>query len=130
MRRSRGQVALTLAFTLLALNAWAQAVLALLRRSDDPPALTVLQTMIGVAGGAAARGSWTLERWTPAAAVLHALITAGMLVALEPLLDLDRDARGGLWLGAAAVLLFGLWAAWYLRRERTSRIAAPPDSGD
>lgn len=121
---------LTVIFTLLALNAWAQVVLVLLRRSDDPPALTALQAMIGVAGGAAAQGSWTLERWAPAAAVLHALSTAGMLVALEPLLDLARDARGGLWLGAAVALLFGIWAAWYLRRELARRIAAPPGTGD
>jgi len=118
VRRARGRIVLTVIFTLLALNAWAQVMLVLLGRSDDPPALTALQAMIGVAGGAAARGSWTLARWAPAAAVLHALSTAGMLVALEPLLDLGQDARGGLWLGATAILLYGLWAAWYLRHER------------
>jgi hypothetical protein len=39
-----------------------------------------------------------------------------MLLALDPLLDLGAEARGGLWIGAGGVLLFALAAAWYLRR--------------
>lgn len=52
----------------------------------------------------------------PAAALLHGLVTAGMLAALVPLLDLAPEVRGGILMGAAAVLLFGAAAAWYLRR--------------
>jgi hypothetical protein len=116
MRRTRARAALAVVFAVLALNAWVQVALALLGRSDDPLELRLLQTVVGLAAAAAAWGSWTGARWAPAAALLYGLVTAGMLVALVPLLDLGPDARGGLWTGAAAVLIFGLWAAWYLRR--------------
>jgi hypothetical protein len=39
-----------------------------------------------------------------------------MLLSLESVLGLEREARAGLWTGAAIVLAFDLWAAWYLRR--------------
>ena len=65
---------------------------------------------------AAAWGSWAAARWAPAAAAAYGVVTAGVLVALGRLLDLDAAARGGLWAGAAAVLAFGVASAWYLRR--------------
>lgn len=88
-----------------------------MRRSHDPPTLTALQALIGAAGTAAAWGSWAGTRWAAAAALLHGLVTAVMLAALTPLLDLDPDSSGGLLFGAAMVLLFGAGAAWYLRRD-------------
>jgi hypothetical protein len=109
-------VVLAVVFALFALNAWAQVALVPLGRTDDPPALTALQALVGAAGAAAAWGSWVGGRWAPVAAALYGLTTAAMLAALGPLLDLDPEARGGLWGGAAGVLLFGLAAAWYLRR--------------
>lgn len=115
--RPRGRVALAVVFALLALNALAQVALVPLGSSDDPPPLTALQALIAAAGGAAAWGSWTGARWAPAAALLYGVVTAGMLAALEPLLALDAEARGGLLTGAAAVLLLALSAAWYLRRR-------------
>jgi hypothetical protein len=118
MRRSPGTVVLAMAFTLFALNALAQVALALVGRSDDPAALSLMQMAIGLTSLAAARGSWTGARWAPVAALLYGLSTATMLVALGPLLDLPADSRGGLWVGAAAVQAFGLGAAWYLRRAR------------
>ena len=123
MRRSRGRIALAAVFALLALNAWAQVALVPLGRSHDPPALMALQALIGGAGAAAAWGSWTGARWAPAAAVGYGIVTAAMLVALTPILGLEADARGGLWVGAAAVLLFALGSAWYLRRT-AARAAA------
>jgi hypothetical protein len=48
----------------------------------------------------------------------YGVITAAMLVSLGPLLDLAAEEMRGIWIGAAAVLLFGLWAGWYLRRSR------------
>jgi hypothetical protein len=130
MRRSRGRVVLALVFAVLALNAWAQVLLVPLGRSGDPTALTALQALVGIAGGAAAWGSWTGTRWAPAAAVLYGLVTAGMLVALTPLLDLGPDARGGLWTGAAAVLLFALWAGWYLRRALSGLVMQARPTGE
>lgn len=118
MRRSRGRTALAVVFALLALNAFAQVIFVPLGLTGDPPALTALQALVGTAGAAAAWGSWTGTRWAPWAALLYGLVTAGMLVALDPLLALGPEARRGLWVGAACVLVFGLWAAWYLRRSQ------------
>ena len=113
---------MTVVFSALALNALVQVLLPMLGRSDDPPALTGLQTVIGIVGVAAAWSSWAGTRWAPASAALHGLATAGMLIALHPLLDLEPEARAGLWTGAAVMLAFGIWSAWYLRRviERDS----------
>jgi hypothetical protein len=107
---------LAVVFGLLALNAWLQVAFVAAGRSDDPLLLTALQVVIGAAGAAAGRGSWTAGRWAPAAAVAYGVVTAGMLLGLGPLLDLAADARGGLWASAAAVFAFALWSAWYLRR--------------
>ena len=103
-------------FALFALNAGAQVVLRFIGRSDDPRMLTLLQAMIAVSGAAAALGSWTGRRWAPAAALLYGVLTSVMLISLVPLLELEPRARGGLWSGAAGVLLGSVGAAWYLRR--------------
>ena len=129
MRRSRGRIALAVVFGLLALNAWAQVALVPLGRSDDPAALVALQTMIGAAGAAAAWGCWRGARWAPAAAAAYGVATAGMLLALAPLLGLPADARGGLGVGAATALLFGLWSAWYARRHAAPAAPVRPAAG-
>jgi hypothetical protein len=117
MQRSVGRALLAIIFGLLALSAWAQVVLVASRASDDPPLLMGLQTAIGALGAAAAVGSWRNTRWAPVAAAGYGVVTAGMIVALGPLLNLDADARSGLWAGAGGVLAFGLVSAWYLRRS-------------
>jgi hypothetical protein len=115
-RPSRGTIALGVVFLLLALNALAQGVLAVLGESGDPAALVALQACIGLAGLAASWGSFRRRRWAPLAALAHGIVTAAMLVSLESILGLEREARAGLWTGAAIVLAFDAWAAWYLRR--------------
>ena len=111
------RVALAVIFALLALNAWAQVVLRLVLGSQDPPALVALQALIGTTAVAATIGIWRGARWAPAAALAYGIVTACMLVALEPIIGLGRDARGGLWAGAVMVLLFAALSAWYLRRS-------------
>ena len=115
-RRFDGSLVLAVVFALFALNAWAQVALVAVGRSDDPPALTGFQALVGAAGAAAAWGSWIRARWAPSAAIAYGVATAAMLVLLAPLLDLGAEARGGLWIGASAVLVFALSSAWYLRR--------------
>lgn len=129
MRPPRGRAVLAVVFWILALNAFAQVLLRLGGGSSDPAPLVGLQVLIGAAATAAGWGSWAARRWAPWAALAHGLVTAGMLLALMPLLDLGREARGGLWTGAAAVLLFDGWAAWYLRRRRPPAGASPSASG-
>lgn len=122
MARSRGRILLTVVFTLFGLNAWAQVINAAIGGGDDPMALIILQTLVGAAGIAAAWGSWRGARWAPAAALMYGAVTAAMLASLGPLLDLAQEEMRGIWVGAAAVLLFGVWAGWYLRRrEKATR---------
>ena len=124
MRRSLGRRVLAVMFAALALIAWAQAVLVPLGRSDDPLALTAFQTAIGFAGALAAWGCWSGARWAPVAAVAYGGVTAAMLMALPVLLDLDADARTGIWTGAAGVGRGSLLIAWYLRRLLRSDAAS------
>lgn len=116
VRHRRGRRVLAVVFAALTVNAWGQVILALMGRAGDPPMLVALQLLIGATGAAAAWGAWTGARWTPAASLAYGLVTAGMLVALGPLVDVEPDARRGLWLGAAIVLALSVAAAWYLRR--------------
>lgn len=117
MVRSRGSIILVVLFTLFGLNAWVQVINTIIGGSDDPAALVILQTLVGTAGIAAAWGTWRGARWASAAAVSYGIVTAAMLVSLGPLLDLAAEEMRGIWTGAAAALLFGLWAGWYLRRS-------------
>jgi hypothetical protein len=119
MARSRGSILLVAVFTLFGLNAWAQVLHAVMGGGGDPTALVMLQTLVGSAGIAAAWGTWSGARWAPVAAMSYGVATAVMLVSLGPLLDLAAEEMRGIWIGAAAVLLFGLWAGWYLRRSRS-----------
>jgi hypothetical protein len=121
MRRARAQVAFAVLFAVLTLNAWVQVVFVALGRSDDPPALMALQTLVGATAAGAAWGSWTSARWAPAVALLYGIVTGAMLLSLGPLLALEPQARGGLWTGAAAVFAFALGSAWYLRRRTMDR---------
>ena len=118
MRRSRVRNLIAALFALLAINAWWQAVLHVLHRAEDPPEMILLQSAVGAVATAAAWGAWRDAAWAPPAALLYGLVTAGMLVALAPILDLPSEARPGLWSGAALVLLFAVAIAWYLRRAR------------
>lgn len=129
-RRPWGRTALAAVFALLALNALAQVALALLGRADDPGPLVLLQTLVGLAAAAAAWGSWTGARWAPLAAAAYGVVVAGMLLALEPLLDLGAESRGGLRLGAASLLGLSLLAAWWLRRSAGGPATTTPRGGE
>lgn len=120
-RRPRRNTALAIVFALLALNAWAQVILTLTGRSSDPWPLVILQTLVGATAATAAVGCWRVKRWAGAAALGYGVVGATLVAALGPLLDLAPEDRAGLVTGALVVLLFGLWAAWYLRDREESR---------
>jgi hypothetical protein len=103
-------------FTFLCLNAWVQIGLALMGGSDDPLLLRSWQFISGGAAGAAAIGAFRLRPWAPHAVITYGLITGTMIVALGPMLELDRGERGGLLVGAGAVALFCTGMAFYLMR--------------
>jgi hypothetical protein len=111
VRRSVGRILLAAIFLLLTLNATKEIFW-----SDSPPALRTLQALMAALAAATAWGAWSGARWAHASATAYGFVTAGMLVALEPMLSLPVEARGGLWAGAGVVLLFSLACAWFLRR--------------
>lgn len=104
-------------FGVLALIDWAQVLLALLGRSDNPSALIALHFGTGAAAAATCWGSWRRTRWTPIAAVAYGALTAALLLALPSLLNLPLEARAGLRGGAAAVFIFALLSAAYFRAD-------------
>lgn len=121
-----GRIVVAVLFTLFGLSAWSEALDIFLRASDDPTLLGILQTVIGAVALTAAVGSWRGSRWSPVAAIAYGVITAGMIVGLGPMLGLEGEERGGLLVGAAAVLLIALAMAWYLRRAQAPRDGTAP----
>lgn len=116
-RRPVGRRVLAVVFALLALSAWWQVVNDVIGSNDSPPILTALQAIVGAMAAAAAWGGWIGARWAPAFALLYGVIAGGMVAGLGPMLDLPAESRGGLWSGAAMILVFGLLTAWWLRRS-------------
>ena len=114
-RRPIGRIIIALLFTLLTVNALMEAFL-----SDSPPALRALQGLVGALAAATTWGAWSGARWSYAAVTAYGFVAGGMIVALGPMLDMPIEERGGLWVGAAVVLVFSLACAWFLRRM-TSR---------
>jgi O-antigen ligase len=123
MIRTRGiSVVLSVLYVLLAVNGLGQALLAVLPHASEPRALAVMQLVVGTLASAVAWGCWRMRRWTSFAAIAYGIATGAMIASLGPLLDLPPEARGGLWVGAVTVLLFGLLTAWLVRR---ASVAAP-----
>lgn len=117
MRRPRGRIVLAVVFALLALNAWWQVIGDVTGMSNEPRLLTELQALCGVFAVAAAWGSWAGAWWTPAIAVLYGVVAAGMVAGLGPMLALPAESQSGLWTGAALIMGFALFSAWWLRRS-------------
>jgi hypothetical protein len=111
-----GRILVTLFFAFLCLNAWVQTILALFGQSDDPLLLRTWQLTSGAAAAVAAVGAYRLRRWAPHAVLAYGLITATMIVALGPMLELDESERAGLPMGAAAVAIICAALAFYLHR--------------
>jgi hypothetical protein len=122
MRRPAGCVVLALVFAVLGGGAWVQVFINFV--SNEPRALVAFHLCLAITGTAAAVGSWTMARWAPIAALLYGATTAGLLLSLTSILKLDPGEGSGLRTGAAVVLAFTLWAAWYLRRSSRARAAS------
>lgn len=120
-RRGAGTIVIAVILVLLCVNAIIQAIGTLIGWNNDPPLLTAFQFAAGGSALCAAVGTWRRERWAPAMAVAYGIITGIMIASLGPLLELDEQARAGLPLGAAIVVLIGGALAWGIRRtQRTT----------
>jgi len=113
-RRPVGRIIVTALFALLSVNAFQEVF-----SSDSPPALRALQALVGATAAATTWGAWTGARWSPALATIYGVVAGGMVASLGPMLDLPVEERGGLWVGAAVILVFSVGCAWYLRRVTT-----------
>ena len=92
--------------------------------ASQPTPLAIEHALAGAAGGAAAVGLWRGARWTAAAVVAWGLATAVLLATLPAVLGLPREARPGIWTGAAIVLLITLAVTRYAWRR--GRRPPPP----
>jgi hypothetical protein len=110
-RRPLGRIIVAALFALLAVNALKEVFW-----SDSPPMLRALQALTGATAAATTWGAWTGARWSPPLAAIYGFVAGGMVASLGPMLDLPVEERGGLWVGAAVILVFSLACAWYLRR--------------
>jgi hypothetical protein len=116
-------------FALLGLNALNELLSMVSGTSGGPAALAVLQAVVGLTAIATAFGAWIGARWAPLLAALYGVITAGMIVALGPLLEMPAEERGGLLVGGAIVLAFALACAGYLYwASRRARAPTPADA--
>jgi len=110
-RRSIGRIVIALLFALLAVNALMEAF-----EPDVPQALRAMQALVGALAVATTWGAWSGARWSYAAATAYGFVAGGMVASLGPMLDMPVEERGGLWVGAAVILVFSLACAWFLRR--------------
>ncbi|HVH39927.1 MAG TPA: hypothetical protein VM764_07885 [Gemmatimonadaceae bacterium] len=115
-RRRIGTTVIAILFALLAVEAWVQVVRALVG-DRDLPLVMIWQFLTGAAAAMAAVGAWRLRPWSHRAVVLYGVLTAALIVALGPILNLDPSGRRGLLSGALVVLLGCTAAAWLLRRS-------------
>jgi hypothetical protein len=109
--RSIGRIIIALLFALLTVNALMEAF-----DADSPPMLRALQALSGALALATTWGAWSGARWSYAAATAYGFVAAGMVASLGLMLDMPMEERGGLWIGAAVILVFALACAWFLRR--------------
>jgi hypothetical protein len=114
-RRPLGRLAFALVFAVLGGGAWVQTIINLFSHGESP-AVAVLHVLIAISGTAAAIGAWTMAGWAWIAALGYGAATIGLLLSLPSLIKLDPSAVSGLRTGEAAILIFTLWVAWYLRR--------------
>ena len=111
-RRSIGRIVIALLFALLTVNAFMEAF-----EQEVPPTLRALQALVGLLALATTWGAWSGARWSYAAATAYGFAAAGMVASLGSMLDMPVEERGGLWIGAAVILVFSLACAWFLRRS-------------
>lgn len=115
-RRRIGTTVIAILFALLAVEAWIQVVRNLVG-DRDLPVVMIWQFLTGGAAAMAAVGAWRRRPWSYRAVMLYGVLTAALIVALGPILNLDPSGRRGLLTGASVVLFGCVAAAWLLRRS-------------
>ena len=123
-RRPVGATLLAVLYALACGSALRETIDHLVLSNDDPAVLGALQALTAGAALVAALGIWRRARWATSAVIAYGVIAGTMVMLLGPILDLDAEARPGLWVGAAMILVFTAASAWYVRRV-TQRDTVP-----
>jgi len=126
-RRPVGRLLLALLFAVLGGGAWVQTIINLFSHGE-PVVVAAFHILIAISGTAAAIGIWKMANWAWIAVVAYGATTVGLLLSLPVLFNFDPSAASGLRSGEAAVAIFTLLVAWYVRRS--SRIQPPEHRDD
>jgi amino acid permease len=108
---------IALLFALSAASDLAQVVEFFRGGTTQPATLAVEHAVTCVTALATAVGLWRGARWTAAAAIVWGLATTLLLATLPRVLGLPREARAGVWAGAAISLVLALLVAIFARRR-------------
>jgi hypothetical protein len=109
-RRPPGVLLLAAFFAAVAASDLWQVAQFMVDRNAELPVLVAVHGVLGLVGAATAAAVWRRSSSAP-------WLAAAWLVALPSVLGLPPEARSGLWVSAAAVLVVAGLAAWYLRRR-------------
>lgn len=99
--------------------------------SDPEPGslpLAALQLVAGACAIIAATGLLRRSAWTPSAIGAWGVVSATMVVLLEPLKFVGAEDRGGLWQGAGVILAMAAVMFWYVGRSLRPTAATPQQS--
>lgn len=123
-----GRYLLCVALVLFSKDAFRQALGELRDTEPGSQLFAALQLVIGVSAAVGAVGVFRRARWAVPAIVSWGMATAGLLAA-QPLFEpMDAEAEQGIWIGAAAMLVAAVLAAWYAHRLATPRRSANPSN--
>lgn len=127
--RSFSRKLLVTLFALVAVNGLVEAIQNVVDPDDVLLALFCLQLAAAALALASAVGLWRRARWAPMVIGVWGVESAAMVVLLGPILDLEPEARAGLWPGALVILALAALCVWYARRTGEVRLNVPSTSG-
>ncbi len=115
-RRPVGHWVVMALFAAVGVNAMAEVLEGLTNRPTGSLLVVAgLQAFTALLAFLAVAAIWKRAAWSTAVIVLWGVISAVMLMLLEPLLHLGREARSGLVTGALVILVVAACSAWYVR---------------
>jgi hypothetical protein len=116
-RRPTGHWVVMGLFAAVGINAMAEVLDGLGGQSSSGMLLVAaLQTVTAVLAFLSVNAIWRHAAWSTAVISAWGIVSAVMIVLLEPILGLGREARSGLITGALVILAVAACSAWYVRR--------------
>lgn len=127
MARPASHLVVMVPYALIGANALNEARAQLFGAADAPRSLLALQLLMATASIIVVVGVWTRAWWTVRAILAWGVIAAGMLMLLEPILQLGPEVRPGMAIGAAILAFMAIATAWFIRRSTAApeRSAGP-----